>query len=398
MVELQLFNEVAPSQPLLSPMQMRAYRDELDILLARIECASDPYAVLGVERTAGYDEVWYSYRHHVALLYPSYQINNTFPESTQMRIERAFARLSRAFAVLASFGRRRKYDEETAAVARKLSQSKLTDHLQAEAAAAVALRIQEDLPSLNQTAASVVVPAIQTTETVTESQAEKKSESASGGKYPRRFPRFKMRLPVRLTGYGQSGSAWQEAAETNQVSRQGALVRMRQRVRHGTVLQLALPLPLKLRSHSFSETYYNAYAIVRSVLPRGDGVRDVGLEFLGKNPPEGYFDKPWDRFRTESWRGAERRRQPRFSIAEQVQLEFFTDNRSPVAHSFALTETLSRGGACVRVADLPDDFDLVGLACPRQNFESLAVVTNRYAGGDGHERLCLQFIEQQWPV
>lgn len=404
MVEFQLFNKITTNQPALTPTQMRAYWGELDLLLARIEGATDPYEVLGIERNAVYEEIWYAYKHQVALLYPSYSINCSFPEAMQSRIERVFARISRAFAVLASSSRRRQYDESVSLMTDRLSPSlnaqaqPQLDQSHLVALAEAATRIQELAPLVGQAAATVETPPPADPAQSLSAAAEAEPASLASGKYPRRFPRFKMRLPVQLTGFGRSGNAWQEAAETGQISRQGALVRMRQRVRHGHVLQVALPMPLKLRSYSFAESPYQTYAIVRSVIPRGDGVRDVGLEFLGRNPPEGYFDRPWSYFRTESWKGAERRRMPRFRIAEQIHLEFFTDTRMPLANSAGVTETLSRGGACVRVADLPDDFDLVGVNCPEHAFESLAVVTNRFAGQDGQERLCLQFIEQQWPI
>ncbi|MFN7948230.1 MAG: PilZ domain-containing protein [Blastocatellia bacterium] len=402
MVEFQLFNRITTNQPSLTPVQMRAYWGELDLLLARIESASDPYDVLGVERTASYEEIWYSYKHQIALLYPSYSINCSFPEAMQNRIERVFARISRAFAVLASAGRRRQFDESGVVLTDNLNPAVKTtaqpplDQERLIALAEAATRIQELAPAVGQLASAVDAPLIAPDTATTAPEAE--TAASNFGKYPRRFPRFKMRMPVQVTGYSRSGSVWQEAAETGQISRQGALVRMRQRVRHGHVLHLTMPLPLKLRSYSFADTHYKAYAIVRSVIPRGDGVRDVGLEFLGKNPPAGYFDKPWNYFRTESWKGAERRRIPRFRITEQIQLDFFTDTRMPLSHCAGVTETLSRGGACVRVAAMPDEFDLVGVNCAEHGFESLAVVTNRFAGQDGQERLCLQFIEQQWPI
>lgn len=412
MAASQLFNQITTGQAELTPSQMRAYWGELDTLLARIECATDPYHVLGVEQAATYEEVWFSYQHHVALLYPSYAINAAFPDAMQTRIERTFAKVSRAFAVLASSGRRKKYDEAASLITGKMQTAELRqDPLSPEARARLAAeiaasaeRMQQAIPSLSLTAAQVDVPSliVPDNEEATTEEAPAENEQPlvpqPAGRYPRRFPRFKMRLPMRLTGYQQAGGAWQEEAETGQVSRMGALVRMRQRVRHGNVLHVSIPLPLKLRSYNFADKDYKAYAIVRSVIPRGDGVRDVGLEFLGKNPPMGYFDRPWDFFRTESWKGAERRRMPRFRISEKLNLEFFTDTRYHLSASAGVTETLSRGGACVRVAAMPEEFDLVGVACPDHGFESMAVVANRYAGQDGQDRLCLQFIEQQWPI
>ncbi len=412
MVGLQLFNQITTNQPALTASEMRDYWNELETLLLRIETAANPYQVLGIERAAGYEEIWFAYQHHVALLYPSYSINGGFPEAMQARVERTFAKVSRAFAVLASAGRRRKFDALTGAASEYRTRhpalmtagkvmtdvtTRTTSPLEAQLQKTVSLvDVANGLASAHDGnghngAAKDAAPA-DTTGTVSD------KELLMTGRYPRRTPRFRMRLPARVTGYTYQGSIWQEEASTAEVGRMGVSVRMRQRVRHGSVLYVTLPLPTKLRAHNFSENDYKAYAIVRSVIPRGDGVRDVGLEFLGKYPPQGYFDKPWRAFSTDRWSGAERRRMPRFKVTEPVHLEFFTDTKQPLAKSSGVTETLSRGGACVRAAALPAEFDFVGITSPDHGFESLAVVTNRVAGHDGIERLCIQFIEQEWPI
>jgi len=384
MTELQIINQITANQPALTATQMQAYWRELDGLLLRIESATTPYHVLGIECTADYQDIWSAYQQHVALLYPSYSINSIFPEAMQIKVERAFAKISRAFAVLANASRRRRYDGVTSQLVRPLAEA-------AETAPAAAQVIS--LPEI-----SIVTPEKDACGENVPVREESAAVVLTSNKYPRRFPRFKMRLPVRLTGYSHQGNIWQEETVTGEVSRMGALVRMKQRVRHGTVLYLNLPLPDKLRSYSFRESDYKTYAIVRSVIPRGDGVRDVGLEFLGKNPPEGYFDKPWDTFRTESWRGAERRRMPRINRVEPVTLEFFTDTKQLLAKGEASTETLSRSGACILIDSLPEEFDLVGISAADYNFESLAVVANCFSGQDGRQRLCLQFIDQEWPI
>lgn len=410
MVGLQLFNQITTNQPGMTADQMRDYWSELETLLLRIEAAANPYQVLGIDRTAGYEEIWFAYQHHVALLYPSYSINSSFPDAMQTRVERTFAKVSRAFAVLASFGRRRKFDALTGVTREHRNRHEglvtvadVIAEVTMPPASSLAAQLQKTV-SLIDVANGLSAHqgnghAVAALESPTDSSAAvSDKELLMTGKYPRRTPRFKMRVPVRVTGYSCRGSIWQEVASTGEVGRMGVSVRMRQRVRHGSVLYLTLALPTKLRAHNFSENDYKAYAIVRSVIPRGDGVRDVGLEFLGKYPPQGYFDKPWRAFSTDRWNGAERRRMPRFKVTEPVHLEFFTDTRQPLAKSSGVTETLSRGGACVRAAALPDEFDFVGITSPDHGFESLAVVTNRVAGHDGIERLCLQFIEQEWPI
>jgi hypothetical protein len=125
----------------------------------------------------------------------------------------------------------------------------------------------------------------------------------------RRCERFKLTVPVLIAGYESSGGKWQEVTKTIDVSRIGVAIRMRRRLKHGLVVHITLPLPAKLRSHGFSEAGYNMYAIVRRVEPLIDGMRVVGLEFIGATPPGDYLYKPWATFRTQKmeWTGAKAR-------------------------------------------------------------------------------------------
>jgi len=46
---------------------------------------------------------------------------------------------------------------------------------------------------------------------------------------------------------------------------------------------------------------YNVYTLVRRVEPPRQGVRAIGVEFIGEHPPAGFLDKPWSVFRPRSW-------------------------------------------------------------------------------------------------
>ncbi|MFN0119610.1 MAG: PilZ domain-containing protein [Blastocatellia bacterium] len=349
--------------------------NELEHFLARVECAVDPYEVLGICPTANYEEILRAYQQATETLFPNYLISASFSREILTRIERNFARISRAFTVLASAGRRQQYDGGLVA-----------DPV---------VPVRVPLVSRKQ-----MQEAARRNETRMEEEKETRADDAKDihEKYPRRFPRFRMRLPVDISGYDQPGFAWRETAETGYVSRGGVMIRMRNRIRHGTVVQLALPFPLKLRAYDFEQDEYKSYGIVRSVQPRGDGVRDVGVELLGQEPPDGYSQHPWEVFRLPSWHGVERRRMPRFQIARSVRLDFYSDTRRLIAQGTGQTETLSRGGACIRPGQVPDVFDLVGISSQEDSFESMAVVADRFPGNDGVERLCLQFINHEWPV
>jgi hypothetical protein len=140
------------------------------------------------------------------------------------------------------------------------------------------------------------------------------------------------------------------------------------------------------------------YAIVRRVELAKEGVRVVGLEFIGPHPPAGYLHKPWATFRTQKWNGPDRRREPRFERAEPVVIEYLNESHQSIGKEVAFTENVSLGGARVTVNAAPEEFDLVRVISADRSFESLAVVRNQFAASDGLERLCLQFLDNKWPV
>jgi hypothetical protein len=205
-------------------------------------------------------------------------------------------------------------------------------------------------------------------------------------------------LPARVTGYDRKNGKWNEMTETVDVSRTGLTLRLRKRMKHGMIVYITLPYPTKLRTHGYADSTYNIYALVRRVEPPRKGTRVIGLEFLGEHPPAGYLERPWAVFRTPKWNGTERRRVPRIERSEVVRLEYFTDEMHSITREEARTENLSRTGLRVAVKVAPPEFDLVRVSCPSRGFESLAAVRNRYMDKDGNERLCLQFVDKQWPI
>jgi len=201
-----------------------------------------------------------------------------------------------------------------------------------------------------------------------------------------------------IAGYDNNGGKWQEVTKTIDVSRIGVALKMRRRVKHGLVVHITLPLPTKLRSHGFSEAGYNMYAIVRRVEPLIDGVRVIGLEFIGASPPSDYLYKPWATFRTQKWNGLDRRREPREKRSEAVAVEYLDETMQQLAREAGITEDVSLNGARICVRSAPPEFEFVRVTSQNRNFNSLALLRNQWSGTDGYERLCVQFIDQRWPM
>jgi len=217
--------------------------------------------------------------------------------------------------------------------------------------------------------------------------------SAKGGRWRdrRRSERFSLALPTRVTGYERNGK-WTETTQTLDVSRTGVKVSLRKDVGYGMVVQLAQPLPAKLRSHSVYDPAYKAYAIVRRIEAQADGLKTVGLEFLGEQAPDGYMKKPWARYRTLRWGGPDRRREPRLDHCKPVLIEYLDDRMAPIRREEADTENVSRSGIRLRLKDRAPEFHRIRMIAPGLGLSGVAALRNRYVGSDGFERLCLQFV------
>ena len=377
----------ALSAEYLTSEEISAYFLNLERLLERIEHSTTHYLVLGLERTASFDQIVHSYREIISLLYPTYSISESMPTVMLARIEAAFKKTSGAFAMLAGFARRKDYDNRlfqspgraaAPAAPQKLgdiSPVKRTDQRPAQAA--------ESLP-------------------VAQNNALRSSYSEFAGSRTndnrRRTERYDLALPVRVVGYERKDCKWDEMSKTVNVSRTGLQLRLRRRVGYGTVLFLTLPFPVKLRSHGFTEPSYNVYGLVRRIGPPKNGMRLIGLEFIGEHPPAGYLEKPWAAFRTNKWAGGERRRARRYERSEFIQLEYITEDMHVLAIEQTITENISRTGLRIIVKAAPPQFDFIRVTCPGYNFEGLAIFCNRFIGRDGRERLSLRFLDKEWPL
>lgn len=383
------------SGPLNTGKLISAHYLEIEYLLERVEAAGTHYQTLGIERSASSDEVINAYQNSVSVLHPSYhKVRSAVPDEMLARVDQAFKRVSQAFSELTDSRKREQYDQSLNPRARSGGHPrKQRKPAVSKAAAETKSKTTNKLEEPQATSESVEIkgaPEFRPVFTRTAKQEELEDR--------RRCERFKMSVPIMIAGYGPEGGKWQEVTKTIDVSRMGVAVRMRKRIKHGLVVHVTLPLPAKLRNHGFSEQGYNMYAIVRRVEPLVDGFRVVGLEFIGAHPPNGYLHTPWATFRTQKWSGPERRREPRENRSEPVAVEYLDESMQPIGREAAVTENVSAGGARVCVKSAPAEFEFARITNPNRGFNSLALVRNRYGATDGHERICLQFIDQKWPM
>jgi CheY-like chemotaxis protein len=355
-----------------------AERETLERLLQQVEGSTSHYEALGIERSAPDAQITAAYEQAIRILLPvrdAFETSGDVAVEAFERIELATRRLAQAYAVLSSPGKRIEYDRFV--IVKKTAP--LTGHAASPAASSIAAAAEQRAKH----SSSIASP---------QDRSDAPDQTNAAEENRRRCHRFPLSVATTVIGHDRKAGKWEECAETVDASRTGITLRMRQRVRHGNVLHLTLPLPARLRSHGADETEYKVYALVRRVQPAKDGVRVTAAEFVGEHPPVGYFDKPWATFQTKPWKGAERRRKPREERGEMVWVEYFTENLQCLRQEAGRTEDVSEGGLRVIVKAAPTEFEFVRVSYPERGIESYALVCNRFIKRDGLERLCLQLI------
>ena len=372
------------------PIELSSYFLDLSRLLDRVESATTHYQVLDLERSANCERVHDAYRHILSVVYPEYGVSAVLPPDIHVRVDAAFKKVSLAFSVLASFANRRRYDPRVTAHPEKLPESLVPVNSQNGDASDAQPMKPRSADCLDSTEIKISH----------QQQAAVYSESAreTSGENRRRFERLRLSIPARVRGCDRKGGKWNEMAETVDVDRTGVTLKIRRRVRFGNILYLTLPLPIKLRSHGHSSPHYSVYALVRRVEPPRDGMWLVSLEFLGEHPPAGFLDRPWAVFRMRKWDGSERRRSPRIRKSERIRIEYFGEPMRLLASEEAETENVSRTGLRILVKAAPGEFDVVRVKSALRDFDGMAAPRNRFVAKDGIERLCVQFIDREWPL
>lgn len=367
-----------------SPEDINVYYLELERLLERVERAKTHYQVLEIDPLATSGEVKIAYLRSTALLHPAYY-NLELPQPDEMlpRIDSVFEKVSKAYSILVNFRRRVEYDDQLFGRGRIEPSLRSRDVKRPTPQMLVEKLVTETTPVVRQ-------------QTLEQQEVKIDLSPSAAAENRRRHERFKLAIPVRVTGRDRGQNEWHETTLTVDVSRGGALLRLRRSANIGDIFHLTMPMPMKLRSHDYFDSSYCVYAVIRRIEPSLKGLVLVGVEFLGEQPTGDFSNSNWENKagKIES----ERRDSPRKKQTKVVSLEYFDKALDSIIAEFATTENLSQNGMRVRVKMPPADFELVKISSKRDKFESYALVTSRFTAEDGLERLCLQFIDNEWPA
>jgi hypothetical protein len=203
-------------------------------------------------------------------------------------------------------------------------------------------------------------------------------------------------LPVRIQGQYPDGEAWEEMTTTSDASFGGASVGLRRVVLRGQALYLSLPLPKRFRTHDFSAPSYRVYAVVCSVKENGE----VGIRFLGKEPPGGYARNGAGLFLSPPTAAAaagpaERRAGPRRDGIFFFVLKPSSDGDR--REETTVADNLGAGGARIKTTQPFAQGEIVEVVEPGGSFRTRAAVRHAYIGADAVGRLNLMFLDEQAP-
>ncbi len=211
----------------------------------------------------------------------------------------------------------------------------------------------------------------------------------------RRTSRIKMTLPVHVVGHSSETEQWQEITKALDVSRTNLRFKLHQKPPIGIVLYLSFPMPWRLRQYAHSDPTYRVYTIVRRVEELKDKSFDVGVEFIGEQPPATYLTKPWAIYKATAPKTDDRRKAPRFSATHAIWVEYYDSKKILVALEQGCTENVSKSGARICVMEPPNEFEFVKVFIPGKDFDSFAKVSNYFMEKDGIYRLCVNFLNNE---
>ncbi|MEP6945559.1 MAG: PilZ domain-containing protein [Acidobacteriota bacterium] len=256
-----------------------------------------------------------------------------------------------------------------------------------------------------------------------ETRPDAGAESKAVPKDDRRIQRISLPLPVRVEVKIDRSSNWNEITRLTDISAFGAGFTLKRPAKRGRVVQLTIPMPRQLRCYDYGEAQYKVWSLVRRCIEvenrNQENTFAVGVAFLGKTPPEGFFEHPsrlYDISHREAqgeglWQVVESdltaddsdlpsdlRKQSRFHIPEALILELMDADGSVSASESTVTENISVGGAAVFTQFDVEPGTFFRVTSERHDVKIISVVRARRLGPDGMTRLHLEFIDRLFPL
>jgi hypothetical protein len=247
------------------------------------------------------------------------------------------------------------------------------------------------------------------------------SEPPATEKDNRRVPRYSLSLPTKVEVKIDNKFSWNELTRMEDVSAFGAAFTLKRPVKRGRIILLNVPMPRQLRCYDYMEPQYRIFGLVRRCIQTcatpGSEKYAVGVAFIGKQPPLGFFEDPSKLFELRDradgglWQLVEApaipdeedlplhlRRHTRFSIPEPLVIELLDEKGHVSASEVTVTENISLGGAAVFTSfDVPAG-SFLRVKSERAGATIISIVRGKRQGPDGIVRLHIEFIDHLYPL
>lgn len=238
------------------------------------------------------------------------------------------------------------------------------------------------------------------------------------GNFKRIRERLELKLPVRVRCRETNDFEWVEITRLIDVTPFGAGFTLKHPIEKGRLLHMTIPMPRQLRVFDHVEDQYRVWALVRYVkatTPAGGDspVFEVGVAFIGKQPPRSYNEDPSRRYdiggRTseslsiaEEWiqqsASEDNRTHTRHNIPVDMMVETLNDKGEVEQSEQTVAENISQKGAAIYTTlELPIG-RFVRLTSEQYKLTVHAAVRGRSTGPSGVSRIHVEFIDREWPL
>jgi hypothetical protein len=240
---------------------------------------------------------------------------------------------------------------------------------------------------------------------------------------PRNFKRIRerleLKLPVRVRCRETADLEWSEITRLIDVTPFGAGFTLKRPIEKGRLLHMTIPMPRQLRVFDHVEDQYRVWSVIRYVRPLPAGERkppqfDVGVAFIGKQPPRSYLKDPSKRYEIgaaipgqlptiEEWEPVEltasdNRAATRHNIPVDMLVETLNESGTIEASEYTVTENISEKGAAIfTTLNLPVG-RIIRLSSEQFKLSVYAAVRGSSMGPTGVSRIHVEFIDREWPL
>lgn len=231
--------------------------------------------------------------------------------------------------------------------------------------------------------------------------------------------RLELKLPVRVNCRETPELEWNEITRLINVTPFGAAFTLKRPIEKGRLVLMTIPMPRQLRVFDHVEDQYKVWALVRHVKPAATPgssalLFEVGVAFIGKNPPRSYANDPTKRYEiggTSSqdlsvaedltpteMTSSDKRTHTRHSIPVDMFIETFNDKGEVEVSEYTVTENISQKGAAIYTTLSLPVGRFVRLSSEQFKLSVYAAVRGQSVGPTGVPRVHVEFLDREWPL